>query len=400
MAIFLQDIYEETKDIYGLKLICGSKGLQNRMRWVYISEDTDTSAFLNSGELIITTGVNSTHQKDWLKLLIQGLIKQNTCGLIINTGKYLYQEDITPDIQAICEKADYPLFIMPWETHIYDITHDYYNRIFVDTEIHHQLDTAFSNIIYNPAETTTASRSLTILSEHGYTDWTYYTICYLAFTFQSEDYDKSTNGNLLTKLEEVIRELYSDSYLLSGRGYYLLILPEQSENIKRTQLTKRLTEYRHLHSDYELYMGIGSTVYHINELAFSFLHSQAAMKFAKYKKEPLYAYDDMGFYKLLLSVSDTKVLKNYLQEQLGALLEYDKAHHSNYTETLYYYLLYNGSIQKIAEALFCHRNTINYRIRIIKEDLRYNLEDSYSRFQLFTAFQIREYLSAMNSSIE
>lgn len=396
MAIIIQDIYEETKDRYGLKLICGSKGLQNRMRWVYISEDTDTSAFLNAGELIITTGVNSTHQKDWLKLLIQGLIRQNTCGLIINTGKYLYQEDITPEIQAICNEADYPLFVMPWETHIYDITRDYYNRIFLDTEIHHQLDTAFSNIIYNPVDIATTSHSITILSEHGYTDWTYYTICYLAVAFHSEEYDKSINGNLQARLEESIRKLYADSYLLSGKGYCLLILPEQSDNSMCTKLMNLLARYKHIYPDYELYMGIGSTVHNVNELSVSFLHSQAATNFAKYKKEPLCAYDGMGFYKLLLSVSDTKILTDYLQEQLGALFEYDKMHHSNYSETLYYYLLYHGSIQKIAEVLFCHRNTINYRIRIIKEDLKYNLEDSYSRFQLFTAFQIREYLKTMH----
>ena len=50
MAIFLRDLYYDTKRKYNLNLISGGKGMENIVSWVYISEDISTSTFLNGGE--------------------------------------------------------------------------------------------------------------------------------------------------------------------------------------------------------------------------------------------------------------------------------------------------------------------------------------------------------------
>lgn len=103
----------------------------------------------------------------------------------------------------------------------------------------------------------------------------------------------------------------------------------------------------------------------------------------------------MGFFKLLLAIEDKKILKDYEKEQLGEVLAYDKAHSSDYTETLYQFLLHQGSIQAAAAAMFCHRNTINYRMKVLREFLNRDLTDTRTQFELLTAFQIREYLRIM-----
>ena len=72
--------------------------MENIVSWVYISEDISTSTFLNGGELIITTGVTSGEREDWLRAFIKELIKRGTCGLILNTGRYIFEEDITDEI--------------------------------------------------------------------------------------------------------------------------------------------------------------------------------------------------------------------------------------------------------------------------------------------------------------
>ena len=50
MAIFLRDLYYDTKRKYNLNLISGGKGMENIVSWVYISEDISTSTFLNGEE--------------------------------------------------------------------------------------------------------------------------------------------------------------------------------------------------------------------------------------------------------------------------------------------------------------------------------------------------------------
>ena len=147
MAIFLRDLYYDTKRKYNLNLISGGKGMVNIVSWVYISEDISTSTFLNGGELIITTGVTSGEREDWLRAFIKELIKRGTCGLILNTGRYIFEEDITDEIVRLCYRYSFPLFTMPWDTRIFDITHDYYNRIFEDSRDDGNMTAAFQNIL-------------------------------------------------------------------------------------------------------------------------------------------------------------------------------------------------------------------------------------------------------------
>ena len=77
MAVFLKELYQATKDPYHLHLLAGADDLDHTINWVYISEDITTSTFLNGGELIITPGVTSSEDKDWLKKFIIELISQN-----------------------------------------------------------------------------------------------------------------------------------------------------------------------------------------------------------------------------------------------------------------------------------------------------------------------------------
>ena len=78
---------------------------------------------------------------------------------------------------------------------------------------------------------------------------------------------------------------------------------------------------------------------------------------------------------------------------LGPVFDYDEQHHSNYTDTLYQYLLCDGSILRIADALYCHRNTVNYRVKLLKETLHYQLDDVPTRCELLIAYQIQEFLT-------
>jgi DNA-binding PucR family transcriptional regulator len=141
------------------------------------------------------------------------------------------------------------------------------------------------------------------------------------------------------------------------------------------------------------YIGIGGQTSSMPRLKAGYLQALAAMSMAKYQKMNTYRFDNMGFFRLLFSVNDANLLDSYVHEHLGALLDYDKAHNSNYTETLHQYLMNDGSIQAIADTMFCHRNTINYRVHSLKESFGFDLESAQVRFDLMTSFLIREYLS-------
>ncbi|MDO4941714.1 MAG: PucR family transcriptional regulator [Lachnospiraceae bacterium] len=135
MSIRLVDLFEETKNKYELQLIAGKGGLERSLNWVYVAEDHTNENFLRAGELIISTGVLYDHTEQWLLEFIHMLSEHHTCGLILNIGKHLFLSDITDNIINFCNRHNFPLLVMPWHIHIYDITRDYYNKIFSDIRL-------------------------------------------------------------------------------------------------------------------------------------------------------------------------------------------------------------------------------------------------------------------------
>ena len=236
MAILLSDLLEETEEKYELQLIAGANGLKRELNWVYVAEDQSNAGFLRTGELIISTGALYDHTEEWLLHFVRTLNSRHTCGLILNIGKHIFLSDITSSVRDYCNKYDFPLFVMPWHIHIYDITRDYYDWICMDMRSEHSLD----------------------------------------------------------------------------------------------------------------------------------------------------------FYKLLYEIDNKSILEKYVNQKLGAVFTYDQKHNSNLADTLFLYLKHWGNIQKIAEESYCHRNTVTNRIRILQEQLGCHLNDPAERFELMTAFMIRE----------
>lgn len=390
MALSLRNIYEQTSSKYHLKLLCGESNLDNIMNWVYISEDISTGEFLQGGELIITTGISSSQSPTWLYDFISNMIHHNTCGMILNIGVYINESHITSDIIKLCKKHNYPLFTMPWETRIYDITHDYYNRIFQDTQTDATITNAFQNLLHKRD----LEQNLEILSQYGCRENQNYTIVYLQYHFD-DDPSNTRNYTLMRLrffLEQQLKKILPEFYLCHGSDHYFIVVPiTPLEKLHQDILNftnKLFAQFPYI----EFRIGLGNQVLSLTKISSSFFNAKAAASMAVFTKQTFYSFKDMGFFKLLVNIEDKHILDDYLQEHLGSILKYDAEHNSNYTETLYQYLLCDGSVKKIAENLFCHRNTINYRIHIIKETLSYNLDDSKKRFELMTAFQIMEYL--------
>lgn len=140
MAITLAELFEKTGKKYELQLIAGKGGLQREMNWVYVAEDQTNASFLRPGELIISTGALYDHTEQWLFDFIKMLADHRTCGLILNLGKHLTESDLTDSVIQLCDRHNFPLFIMPWHIHIYDITRDYYDRIFADIRMGEGID--------------------------------------------------------------------------------------------------------------------------------------------------------------------------------------------------------------------------------------------------------------------
>ncbi len=78
-------------------------------------------------------------------------------------------------------------------------------------------------------------------------------------------------------------------------------------------------------------------------------------------------YDSLGIYKLLLQIGDLQQLRQFADEVLGPIINYDANHKVDLVRTLSVYLSQRESLKRTAHRLQVHTNTVSYRIQRIEQ---------------------------------
>lgn len=392
MSLTLNELYNTTKNKYQLELLSEESSLAKTISWVYVSEDLNTFDFLNGDELVITTGVGAQDGR-WLYQFIDLLIRHKACGLIVNIGPYLKKEDITDEMIQLCITHNFPLFTMPWNIHIHTLTKDYCSRIFEENLADTASTESFLSLLRSDDD---LKSSICRLNDLGYPSDADYCICTLRFPPASDESeihsDSIISQNQLLHIRRCLRGYSLRHHVLLYNNTIVIICCSSDLTATRQFMDGLLAQLAPFYPHLSCQIGIGSVVSSLTHLTDSCRCAMAALKMAAFHQKAICQYEDMGFFKILLSVNDTALLAAYAEQYLGPLIKYDRLHNSCYLETLHNYLLLNGSIQAIADTMYCHRNTVNYRVNHLKELSGCALDDMQTRFDYMTAFCIKEYL--------
>ena len=139
-----------------------------------------------------------------------------------------------------------------------------------------------------------------------------------------------------------------------------------------------------------VYIGVSDQVKGIENLHYVYKRARAAAEMAVTRKSRLQYFDRMGLYRLLYIVEDQDLLRKLSEEPLAPLLEYDREHNGEYLATLESYLRCGGSIKRMSEEMFIHRNTILYRMANIKKLLGCSLEEPEEKLAYAVACMIQK----------
>ena len=96
---------------------------------------------------------------------------------------------------------------------------------------------------------------------------------------------------------------------------------------------------------------------------------------------PVVSFDDLGVWRLLAR-PDADDLQSLVDHWIGALIDYDREHHSELLKTLFAYLNEFGALEATAAKLYVHRNSLRYRLMRIAELTGWDLNDPEHRFHL------------------
>ena len=90
----------------------------------------------------------------------------------------------------------------------------------------------------------------------------------------------------------------------------------------------------------------------------------------------------------LADIHNQSLTADFLNSTLGPILDYDAVHHTDYLHILEVYFDHDCSIIHTADALYCHKNTLSYKLNKIKELLDYDILTNENRTNIMLSFYI------------
>ncbi len=388
MAITLNRICIMAEKKYGMKLIAGKSGLENPVRWVHMVEDAQVPDFLHGSELIFTTGI-AHRDEEFLIDFVKSLKENKSSGLVINMGPYI--KTIPPHVIVYCEQNDFPLFTVPWETRLIDLTYEICRIVINDEKTEQSLSETFKNLILNPEN---KSGYVSALRKMGFSENSSYNLITLKFLIDGN----TLNAKLLNEIKLSFAKITKINPLQRGIFIWDKTMVLVYQNISEEEiigLKNSIEENIHNTDGVKVFMGVSDKIEGYQNLCEIYSQSKSALEVASLKKENCVFYKDIGVYKILFDVKNKELLSGYYKSVLGALIEYDIENKSDLCSILRQYILYDGSIQKVAEINLTHRNTINYKIKKIKEIMGTDLSIKSSS-DILLAFIISEIIDKEN----
>jgi purine catabolism regulator len=105
-------------------------------------------------------------------------------------------------------------------------------------------------------------------------------------------------------------------------------------------------------------------------------------------------FEDLGTYRLLLSMTEPDALRAFADALLAPLDAYDAEHHGELIGSLQAFLQHNARWETAAAHLSVHRHTLRYRMRKVEELTGRDLASSFDRMEFWLAIRARDLLSA------
>jgi len=144
-------------------------------------------------------------------------------------------------------------------------------------------------------------------------------------------------------------------------------------------------------ADTDVLFGVSRPGTRLGEAGRHLTEAEQALAFQHDSPSPYFA--DLGLFRLLFHVPHESVLKPFINDYLGALIDYDEKHGTQLVHTLRVYLDSNLSKQETATKLYIHRQTLYHRLEKIEEILPPDYAHPHHRLCLEIALRAYEWLN-------
>jgi PucR family transcriptional regulator, proline-responsive transcriptional activator len=144
---------------------------------------------------------------------------------------------------------------------------------------------------------------------------------------------------------------------------------------------------------YHLYAGMSRYFHSLEEVQEHYFQSLDALRLGMLlnKEEYFYPYEEYAIYHFAESCGLENLRKN-CHPALLKLIKYDSENNTDYTRSLYTFIIHSKNITESAKALNIHRNTMFYRLEKVESIITTDINNSNTFLHLHLSFKILELL--------
>jgi purine catabolism regulator len=366
----------------GLELVSGGDAAQAHVRWVHSTELQDPTPWLKGGELLLTTGIQLNGPKSQREL-IGRLADHKIAGLGFGTG--FAHKRLPAALVTAAKKREFPLFEVPYELPFIAITERAFAQLLDEryellqrTMVGDVLAEVLTGHLY-PEDLQARLRPFGIGEQ----------VAVLAFKPQ----DPSAAA---TVVEAMLEREKVPSLVAIRAGLLCAVIDQGSANPAggawapmelarkiRSELSSRFGEVR----------AAASRPVATHSLRMAFHEARCALEAVRLRNgsaPEVASYADLGAFQLLLSLQDDEALGSYCRSVLEPIEQGEGEYGDELVRSLDVFIEHNGHWEKAANALFCHRHTLRYRIRRVEQLTGRDFSNARDRIEFWLALRGRE----------
>ena len=371
MAVALETLYSEIDPAHHVQLLTKSC-FHKMIDWMHMVEDMDFVQFLHGDELVFNSGINYVSE-EWLQKYIGALNEKHAGGLILSMrdGVSISQETID-----YCNELEFALFSARWSTPFIDIMRVFSRILLKNEQRETSLSAALRNAINYP-ENEELYRS--DFERNGFLQHMDYTVAILS----CDAYGTKQGNEVLHRIQKGIRNMLKNGTVCEEEERLIILVAGNTED-EVIHASRKMCR-----KDRNIYVGIGTTVHEMKEIHKSYNRAVTAYMLAdKPLPTNIISYKELGIYKLLADQKEAEIYPEFVVETLGNLIKYDQENGTDYLKILTAYFENECSIINTAKSLYCHKNTMTYKINKIKEVLGYEILDNENRMKIMVSIYI------------
>jgi PucR family transcriptional regulator, purine catabolism regulatory protein len=375
----------------GLTLVSGEEAAHGQVRWVHSTELPDPTPWLRGGELLLTTGLQLQSARSQRELVAR-LAEHDIGGLGFGTG--FAHEALPPALAEAARARGFPLFEVPYELPFIAITERVFKQLL--DERYEMLQRSMAGDVL--AEALTGR----LYPEELQARLRPFGIGERAAVLAFAPPDPAAAAPLVERMlarEQALGEQPSRNgsrpvgSLVAIRAGLLCAVVDGGDELDPIALAGRIRA--------ELTARVGGEVRAsasraapTQSLRLSFHEARCALEAVRLRGgaggEVIATYADLGAFQLLLSLQDDDALLTYCASVLGPVEAGEGEYGDELLRSLDVFIEHNGHWEKAANALYCHRHTLRYRIRRVEQLTGRDLATARDRIEFWLALRGRE----------